>query len=87
MISAVNRCKHCTNLNLHFQVKFEPREESQEDGERELKDLRHGGDTVLAESHAQVLLDGGDEHDVTTEHGACWLQDGQEQVQRENLWP
>lgn len=68
-------------------MKFEPREQSQEDGERELEDLRHGGDAVLAESHAQVLLDGGDEHDVTAEHGASRLQDGQEQVQRENLWP
>lgn len=54
-------------------MKFEPREQSQEDGERELEDLRHGGDAVLAESHAQVLLDGGDEHDIAAEHGASWL--------------
>ena len=35
------------DLYLHLQVHFEGVEQSQEDGERQLHNLRHAGDTVL----------------------------------------
>lgn len=34
-------------LNLHLQVDFEVGEEGEEDGERELEDLWHRGDTIF----------------------------------------
>lgn len=35
-----------------------------------MKDLRDGGDTILAESHTQVLLDGRDEGLIGAENTA-----------------
>jgi len=61
-------------LDLHLQMLFEVREECQEDCKRQLKDIGDGGDTVLRERNAQVLLDSVDEHLVGAEDGACILQ-------------
>lgn len=62
-------------------------QQSEENGERELEDFRHGGDAVLGERHAQVLLDGVDEHLVGFEDGPGVLQDGQEELEGQDLRP
>jgi hypothetical protein len=72
-------------LDLHLEVGLEVGEESEEDGERELKDFRDRGDTVLRQCHTQVLLDGVDEHLVGLEDGPSILQYGQEQLEGQYL--
>ena len=59
-----------TYLNLHLEMLFEVGEEREEDCERQLEDIGDGGDAVLGERHAQVLLDGVDEHLIGAEDGA-----------------
>lgn len=66
-------------------MRLEVGEQSEENGERKFEDLRHGGDTVLGQGHAQVLLDGVDEHLISLEDGPGVLQDGQEQLQGQDL--
>lgn len=72
-------------LDLHLEVDFEVGEQGEEDGQGELEDLGHGGDSVLGERHAQVLFDGVDKHLVRAEDGARTLQDGEQQLQRHHL--
>lgn len=72
-------------LDLHLEVRLEVGEQSEENGERELKDLGHGGDAILGQGHAQVLLDGVDEHLVSLEDGPGVLQDGQQQLEGQDL--
>lgn len=72
-------------LNLHLEVGLEVGQEGEEYGERELKDLRHRGDAVFGQGHAQVLFDGVDEHFIGFENGPGVLQDGQEQLERQHL--
>lgn len=64
---------------------FEVGQQREEDGERQLEDLGDGRDAVLGERHAQILLDGVDEHLVGLENGPRILQDGQQQLQRQDL--
>lgn len=66
-------------------MRLEVGEQSEEDGEREFEDLRHGGDAVLGQGHTQVLLDGVDEHLVSLEDGPSVLQDGEEQLEGQDL--
>ena len=66
-------------------MRLEVGEQGEENGEREFEDLRHGGDAVLGQGHAQVLLDGVDEHLVGLEDGPGVLQDGQEQLEGQDL--
>lgn len=66
-------------------MRLEVGEQREEDGEGEFKDLRHRGDAVLGQGHAQVLLDGVDEHLVGLEDGPGVLQDGQEQLEGQDL--
>lgn len=72
-------------LNLHLEVGLEVGQESEEDGERELKDLRHRGDSVFGQGHTQVLFDGVDEHFIRFENGPGVLQDGQQQLEGQDL--
>lgn len=72
-------------LDLHLEVGLKMGEQGKEDGERELKDFRHRGDTVLGQRHAQILLDGVYEHLVGLEDGPGILQDGQQKLQRQHL--
>lgn len=72
-------------LNLHLEVGLEVGQESEEDGERELKDLRHRGDSVFGQGHTQVLFDGVDEHFIRFENGPSVLQDGQQQLEGQDL--
>lgn len=72
-------------LNLHLQVNLEVGQQGEEDGQRELKHLGHGGDAVFGQCHAQVLLDGVDEHLVGAEHGPGALQHREQQLQRDDL--
>lgn len=72
-------------LNLHLEVGLEVGKEREEDGERELKDLRHRGDSVLGQGHTQVLLDGVNEHFIGLENGPGILQDGQQQLEGQDL--
>lgn len=74
-------------LDLHLQVDLEVGEQREEDGQRELEDLRHGGDSVLGQRHAQVLLDGVHEHLVSPEHRAGALKHGEQQLQGHDLGP
>lgn len=64
-------------LNLHLEVGLEVGQESEEDGERQLKDLRHRGHSVFGQGHTQVLFDGVDEHFIGLKNGPGVLQDGQ----------
>lgn len=73
------------HLDLHLQVDFEVRQQREEDGQRQLKNLGHRRDAVLGERHAQVLLDGVNEHLVRAEDGPGALQHRQQQLQRHNL--
>lgn len=61
--------------------------QGEEDGEREFKDLRHGGDAVFRQRHAEVLFDGVDEHLVSAEHGSGSLQHRQQQLEGDYLGP
>lgn len=63
-------------LNLHLEVGLEVGQQSEEYGERQLKDLRHRGDSVFGQGHTQVLFDGVDEHFICFENGPSILQDG-----------
>lgn len=74
-------------LNLHLEVRLEVGEQGEEDGEGEFEDLRHGGDSILGQGHAQVLLNGVDEHLIGLEDGPGVLQDGQEQLEGQDLRP
>ena len=74
-----------THLDLHLEVGLEVGQQREEDGQRQLEDLGHRGDAVLGQRHAQVLLDGVDEHLVGLEDGAGVLQDGQQQLQGQHL--
>lgn len=60
-------------------------EQSEENGQGEFEDLRHGGDPVFGQGHTQVLFDGVDEHLVSLENGSGILQDGQEQLEGQDL--
>lgn len=60
-------------------------EEGEEDGQRQLKDLRHRTDPVLGQGHAEVLLDGVDEHVVGAKDWARVLQDGEKQLQGQDF--
>ena len=67
-------------------------QESEEDGQRQLKDLWHRADPILGQGYTQVLFDGIDEHVVGAEHWPCILQDWEQQLQRQDLgtqlvWP
>lgn len=73
-------------LDLHLEVGLEVGQESEEDGERELKDLRHRGDSVFGQGHTQVLFDGVDEHFIRFENGPGVLQDGKQQLEGQDLW-
>ena len=64
---------------------LEVREESEEYCEGEFEDLRYGGDAVLGQRHAQILLDGIDEHLVGFEDRSGILQDREQQLQRQDL--
>lgn len=78
--------QNCTRyLDLHLEVGFEVGQERQEDGQGELEDLGDGGDAILGQRDAKVLLDGVDEHLIGLEDGACVLQDGEQQLQREHF--
>lgn len=72
-------------LDLHLEVRLEVGQQREEDGKGELEDLRHRGDPVLRQGHAKVLLDGIDEHLVCLEDGPGVLQDGQEQLEGQDL--
>ncbi len=76
---------HLFYLDLHLEVRLEVGEQSEENGEWELEDLRHRRDAVLGQRHAQILLDSVDEHLVSLEDGPGVLQDGQEQLQGQDL--
>lgn len=80
-IASVNRLY----LDLHLEVRLEVGEQSEENGERQFEDLRHRGDSVLGQGHTQVLLDGVDEHLISLENGPGVLQDGQEQLEGQDL--
>lgn len=73
-------------LNLHLEVGLEVGQQSEEYGERQLKDLRHRGDSVFGQGHTQVLFDSVDEHFIRFENGPSILQDGQQQLERQHLW-
>lgn len=60
-------------------------EQSEENGQRKLKDLRHRGDAVFGQGHTQVLLDGIDKHLICLEDGPGVLQDGQQQLEGQDL--
>ena len=64
---------------------LEVRQQGEEDGQRQLEDFGYGGDAVLGQCHAQVLLDGVDEHLVGLEDRPGVLQDGEQQLQGEHL--
>lgn len=72
-------------LDLHLQVNLEVGQQGEEDGERQLKDFWHRRDAVFGQRHAQILLDGVDEHLMGPKHGAGALQHGQQQLQGHDL--
>ena len=72
-------------LYLHLQMHFKVWKKSEKNSERELKDIRHWGDAVLGQRHAEVLLDRGDEHLMSPEDRAGVLQHGQEELQGDHL--
>lgn len=72
-------------LDLHLEVRLEVGEQSEENGKWEFKDLRHRGHAVLGQGHTQVLLDGVDEHLIGLEDGPGVLQDGQQQLEGQDL--
>lgn len=74
-------------LNLHLQVDLEVGQQGEEDGQWELKDLRHRGDAVFGQRHAQILFDGVDEHLMGAKHWPGALQHREQQLQGDNLGP
>lgn len=66
-------------------MRLEVGQQGEENGEGEFKDLRHGGHSILGQGHAQVLLDGVYEHLVGLENGPGVLQDGQQQLEGQDL--
>lgn len=64
---------------------FELVEQSEKYRQRQFENLRVRRNAVLRQSYAKILLDGFDEHDVVPEDGTRRLQDGQEQVEREDF--
>lgn len=72
-------------LDLHLEVRLEVGQQREEDGEGELEDLRHGGDPIFWQGHTKVLLNGIDEHLVCLEDGPGVLQDGEEQLEGQDL--
>ena len=60
-------------------------EKSEKDAETQLKHLRHVGHPVLGERHTEVLPDGADEDLIRAEDGAGVLENGEKQLQREDL--
>lgn len=78
---------YCTYLYLHFEMSFEVGEQCHKYGEWEMKDLRDGRHTILAESHTQVLFDGRDEGLIGAENTARILDNWQQHLQRQNLGP
>lgn len=72
-------------LNLHLEVGLEVGQKCEENGQGEFEDLRHRRDAVFGQRNAQVLLDGVDEHLVGLEDGPSVLQDGQQQLQGQDL--
>lgn len=72
---------------MHLEMCLEVGQKGEEDGQRQLEHFGDGGDTVFRQRYAQVLLDGVDEHLIGFEDGPSVLQDGQEELQREDLGP
>lgn len=72
-------------LNLHLEVRLKVGEQSEENGEWEFEDLRHRGHSIFGQGHTQVLFDGIDEHLISLEDGPGVLQDGQEQLEGQDL--
>lgn len=72
-------------LNLHLEVDLKVGQQGEEDGQRELKDLRHRGDTIFGQCHTQILFDGIDEHLVSAKHRPGALQYREQQLQRDDL--
>lgn len=72
---------------MHLEMRLEVGQEGEKDGQRQLEHFGDGGDAVFRQCYAQVLLDGVDEHLVSFEDGPSVLQDGQEELQREDLGP
>lgn len=62
-------------------------QQGEEDGQRELKDLRHGGDAIFGQRHAQILFDGVDKHLMGAKHRPGALQHGEQQLQGDDLGP
>ena len=59
-------------------MSLEGGEEGEKDAERELKHLGDTGDSVLAQSNTEVLLDGRYEDFVGAKHGTRVLQNGKQ---------
>lgn len=72
-------------LNLHLEMRLEVGEQSEENGQREFEDLRHRGDSILRQGHTQILLYGVDEHLIGLEDGPSILQNGQQQLEGQDL--
>lgn len=72
---------------MHLEMRLEVGQEGEENGQRQLEHFGDGGDAVFRQRYAQVLLDGVDEHLIGFEDGPSILQDGQEELQREDLGP
>ena len=62
-------------------------QQSEENGQWQLKHLRNRRHTILGQGHTQVLFDGIDEHVICSEHLASVLQNGQKQLKWQDLWP
>lgn len=73
------------HLDLHLQVHLEIRQQRQKNGQRQFEHLRNGTDAVLRQCDAQILLDGRDEHVVGTKYGTGVLEDGEEELEGEDL--
>lgn len=56
------------------------RQEGKENGQREFKHLWYSTNAILGEGHAQVLLDGIDEHLISSEDWPSVLEDGEEKL-------
>lgn len=74
-------------LNLHLEMNLKVGQQGQEDGQRELKNLRHRGNAIFGQRHAEILLDGVGKHIMSTEHWAGTLQQRKQQLKGNNLRP
>lgn len=62
-------------------------QQGEEDGQRELEDLRYGGDAIFGQRHAEILFDGVDKHLMGAKHWPGALQHREQQLQGDNLGP